>query len=92
VVYVVYNVGPSDAVDVGAVAVPYRSIQPGPEVILTEDQPNTQGRPVVATDVTGRPWIIYFSEPADGPANEVRVLRNAEVPVNVPDPAAESAP
>jgi hypothetical protein len=81
VVYVVYNVGNSGAVDVGAVAIPYRSIQPGPEVVLTEDQPNTQGRPVVAADVTGRPWIVYFSEPEGGPADEVRILRNAEVPV-----------
>jgi hypothetical protein len=81
VVYVVYNVGNAGTVDVGAVAIPYRSIQPGPEVVLTTDQENTQGRPIVATDVTGRPWIVYFSEPAGGAANEVRILRNAEIPV-----------
>ena len=80
VVYVVYNAGAGNSVDVGAVAIPYRSIQPGPEVILTTDQPNTQGRPIVATDITGRPWIIYFSEPGDGVANETRVLRNADIP------------
>jgi endonuclease YncB( thermonuclease family) len=82
-VYVVYNVGTGSTVDVGAVAIPYRSIQPGPEVILTEDQPDTQGRPIVATDITGRPWIVYFNEPPGGIANEVRVLRNANVPVEV---------
>jgi endonuclease YncB( thermonuclease family) len=81
VVYVVYNVGNAGAVDVGAVAIPYRSIQPGPEVVLTADQDNTQGRPTVATDVTGRPWIVFFSEPPDGTANDVRILRNADVPV-----------
>lgn len=85
VVYVVYNVGDGGAVDVGAVAIPYRSIQPGPEVVLTTEQENTQGRPIVATDVTGRPWIVYFSEPPAGTANEVRILRNAEVPAVVED-------
>lgn len=85
VVYVVYNVGNAGVVDVGAVAIPYRSIQPGPEVVLTADQENTQGRPIVATDVTGRPWIVYFSEPPGGAANEVRVLRNAEIPVVAQD-------
>jgi len=83
VVYVVYNVGTGTTVDVGAVAIPFRSIQPGPEVILTEDQPNTQGRPIVTTDLSGRPWIIYFNEPPGGVANEVRVLRNAEIPSTV---------
>ena len=83
VVYVVYNVGAGASVDVGAVAIPYRSIEPGPEVILTEDQEDTQGRPIVSTDITGRPWIVYFNEPPGGISNEVRVLRNAEIPATV---------
>lgn len=90
VVYITYNAGDGSTIDVGAVGISYRSIEPGPEVLLTVDQPNTQGRPIVATDLTGRPWIIYFSEPDGGVANEVRVLRNAEIPLS-PEPAADDA-
>jgi hypothetical protein len=79
-VYIVYNVGSVAVVDVGASAISYRSIQPGPERLMTQDDPNSQGLAVVTTDQTGSPWIIYFSQTGDSPANRVYVLRNAEIP------------
>jgi hypothetical protein len=79
-VYVVYNVGMGSVVDVGAVAIPFRSIQPGPERLLTQDDPNSQGLAVVTTDQTGSPWVIYFSQTAGQPANKTYVLRNADIP------------
>jgi endonuclease YncB( thermonuclease family) len=81
VVYITYNVGIGSVVDVGAVAIPFRSIQPGREILLTQDDPNTQGIAVVTTDVTGSPWVVYFSEiPGSDAPNKVYVLRNAEIP------------
>jgi hypothetical protein len=80
VVYITYNIGSGSVVDVGAVAIPFRSIQPGREILLTQDDPNSQGIPIVTTDVTGSPWVVYFSQPPDGAPNKVYVLRNAEIP------------
>ncbi len=80
-VYVSYNVGTSGVVDVGAVAIPFRSIAPGVEVILTRDDPNTQGQAVITTDVVGKPWLIYASESPGNPPDQIYVLRNAEIPV-----------
>jgi hypothetical protein len=80
VVYITYNVGVGDVVDVGGVAIPFRSIQPGPEKILTQDDPNTQGISAVTTDVTGAPWVIYFSESPGKSPDKVVVLRNATIP------------
>jgi hypothetical protein len=82
VVYITYNVGSGAVVDVGAAAIPFRSIEPGREILLTQDDPNTQGIPVVTTDMTGSPWVVYFSQPATGDAlpDKVYVLRNAEIP------------
>lgn len=79
-VFIVYNVGSVAVVDVGASAIPFRSIQPGPERLMTQDDPNSQGLAVVTTDQTGAPWIIYFSQTGDQPANRAYVLRNAEIP------------
>jgi len=79
-VYIVYNVGFSSVVDVGAVAVTFRSIQPGPERLLTQDDPNSQGRPVIAIDQTGAPWVFYFSTKPSQPVDKAYVLRNAEIP------------
>jgi endonuclease YncB( thermonuclease family) len=80
-VYVAYNVGMTSVVDVGAVAIPFRSIQPGPERLLTQDDPNSQGLAVVTTDQTGSPWVIYFSQvPGAASVDKVYVLRNAEIP------------
>ncbi|MEA2582259.1 MAG: hypothetical protein QOF33_344, partial [Thermomicrobiales bacterium] len=85
-VYIVYNVGFSSVVDVGAVAISFRSIQPGPERLLTQDDPNSQGLAVVTTDQTGSPWVVYFSQTPAQPANKVYVLRNAEIPAGQPAP------
>jgi endonuclease YncB( thermonuclease family) len=80
IVYIVYNVGGGDVVDVGAAAIPFRSIQPGPERLLTQDDPNSQGLAVVTTDQNGAPWVVYFSQTPGQPANKAYVLRNAEIP------------
>ena len=68
-------------IDVGATAVGYRSLEPGPEVIVTRDDPNSQGRSVIAMDITGRPWFIYFGEIPGFVSTQVGALRNAAVPV-----------
>ncbi|HEY8446785.1 MAG TPA: hypothetical protein VIL01_06720 [Thermomicrobiales bacterium] len=79
-VYASYNVGVGAVVDVGAVAIPFRSIAPGAEVVLTQDDPDTQGLAVITTDVTGKPWLIYASEVPGELPDKIHVLRNAEIP------------
>lgn len=78
--YIVYNIGTGDRVDVGAVAVAPNSISPGPEVILTSDQPGAHGRPVATTDITALPWVIFYSQPEGGTPNAVETMRNFIVP------------
>lgn len=78
--YVVYNLGDGDDVDVAAVAVPAKSITPGPEVILTSDEEGLHGRPSVTTDITGLPWVMYYTQPADGTPNAVEAIRNFIIP------------
>lgn len=90
-VYAAYNVGTGATVDVGAVAAPFRSIEPGPEVVLTRDIVSTQGIAGVTSDVTGRPWLIFYSEPPGGAANAVMVLRNAQIPATVAEAADMAA-
>ena len=80
-VYISYNVGNGDVVDVGATAIGYRSVQPGPETIVTQDDPNTQGISAVAVDLTGNPWFVYFGEIPGQEPTIVGVIRNANVPV-----------
>lgn len=91
-VFLAYNVGKTDTIDVGAVAIPFRSIEPGPEVVLTKDDPNIQGRAVVTTDITGKPWLIYLiAQPGAAAATQIGLLRNAEVPATETAPAATPA-
>jgi hypothetical protein len=80
-VYVSYNIGIGAVVDVGAVAIPFRSIAPGVEVSLTQDDPDTQGQAVITTDILGKPWLIYASETPNNPPDRIYVLRNADIPV-----------
>lgn len=80
-VYISYNVGDGNVVDVGASAIGYRSVEPGPETIVTQDDPNTQGISAVAVDLTGNPWFIYFGEIPGQDPTSVGVIRNANVPV-----------
>lgn len=80
-VYISYNVGNGDVVDVGATAIGYRSVEPGPETIVTQDDPNTQGISAVAVDLTGNPWFVYFGEIPGQEPTIVGVIRNANVPV-----------
>jgi hypothetical protein len=80
-VFVSYNVGNGNVVDVGATAIGYRSVEPGPETIVTQDDPNTQGISAVAVDLTGTPWFIYFGEIPGQDPTIVGVIRNANVPV-----------
>lgn len=89
--YIAYNVGIGSVVDVGAVAIPFRSIEPGPEVLLTQDDPDTQGLAAVAIDITDRPWLLYLSEVPGSPPDKVYVLRNAEIPTGrAPAPADDA--
>ena len=88
VVYVAYNAasgtfgdGSGILVDIGATAINYRSIEPGAEVILTRDDPNSQGRAALAIDLTGKPWFVFFGEIPGFAATQVGALRNANVPV-----------
>jgi hypothetical protein len=78
--YVVYNLGAGDDVDVAGVAIPAKSITPGPEVILTNDEEGLHGRPSINTDVTGLPWVMYYSQPVDGTPNAVEAIRNFIIP------------
>ena len=78
--YVVYNLGTGDDVDVAGVAIPAKSITPGPEVILTNDEEGLHGRPSVITDITGLPWVMYYSQPVDGTPNAVEAIRNFIIP------------
>lgn len=88
VVFVGYNAetgtfddGSGVLVDVGVSAIDFRSTLPGPEVIVTRDDPNSQGRPVLAVDVTGRPWFVFFGEIPGFVATQVGALRNATIPI-----------
>ncbi|MGH2551174.1 MAG: hypothetical protein ACRDHN_17450 [Thermomicrobiales bacterium] len=78
--YIVYNLGDGDDIEVAGVAVPVKSITPGPEVILTNDQEGAHGRPSVTTDITGLPWVIYYSQPVGGTPNAVDAIRNFIIP------------
>ncbi len=80
-VYISYNTGNGNVVDVGAAAIGYRSVEPGPETIVTQDDPNTQGISAVAVDLTGNPWFVYFGEIPGQDPTMVGVIRNANVPV-----------
>ncbi|MCA9859213.1 MAG: hypothetical protein KC438_05790 [Thermomicrobiales bacterium] len=80
-VYVSFNVGSGNLVDVGATAISYRSVEPGPQTIVTQDDPNTQGISAIAVDLTGQPWFIYFGEIPGQDPTIVGVIRNANVPV-----------
>ena len=68
-------------VDVGATAIDFRSMEPGNEVILTRDDPNSQARSVIAIDVTGKPWFVFFGEIPGFPPTQVGALRNANIPI-----------
>ncbi|CAN5581707.1 hypothetical protein BH23CHL4_BH23CHL4_20710 [soil metagenome] len=88
VVYVAYNAasgtfgdGSGILVDIGATAINYRAIEPGAEVILTRDDPNSQGRAALAIDLTGQPWFFFYGEIPGFAATQVGALRNANVPV-----------
>lgn len=81
IVYISYNVGNGDVVDVGATAIGFRSVEPGRETIVTRDDPNTQGISAVSVDLTGTPWFIFFSEIPGQEPTSVGVIRNANVPV-----------
>jgi hypothetical protein len=83
-VYVTYEAVVDTHIRVAAVAIPYRSVVPGPEAILTSTEPASQGRSGLATDPTSRPWIVYIAESADGKTNQVEALRNAVVPLTAP--------
>lgn len=78
--YVVYNLGTGDDVDVAGVAIPAKSITPGPEVILTSDEEGLHGRPSVTTDITGLPWVMYYTQPVEGTPNAVEAIRNFIIP------------
>jgi hypothetical protein len=88
-VYVTYEAIVDTHVRVAAVAIPYRSVVPGPETILTGSEPASQGRAGLATDPTSKPWIVYIAESSDGKTNQVEALRNASVPAVAP--AAEKS-
>jgi hypothetical protein len=66
---------------VGATAIGFRSVEPGAETIVTQDDPNTQGISAVSVDLTGNPWFIYFGEIPGQDPTTVGVIRNANVPV-----------
>lgn len=80
-VYISYNVGSGNVVDVGATAIGYRSVEPGQETIVTQDDPNTQGISAVAVDLTGNPWFVYYGEIPGQDPTIVGVIRNANIPV-----------
>jgi hypothetical protein len=111
IVYIAYNAatgtfgdGTGILVDIAATAIDYRSLEPGAEVILTRDDPNSQGRAAMAIDLTGKPWIVYFGEIPGFASTQVGALRNANVPVapitgvvaaeteETPEPAEEATP
>ena len=82
-VYIAYEATIGKAVKLTSVAIPYRSVVPGPETVLTTSEANSQGRPGIATDLTSKPWIVYISESSDGKTNHIEALRNASVPATV---------
>jgi hypothetical protein len=79
-VYIAYHVSIGSTVKIGATAVAYRSVEPGPEVILTQDDPNNQGFPDMTTDVTGKPWLVFLGEVPGLEPTQVTTIRNARVP------------
>jgi hypothetical protein len=79
-VYVAYNAGIGESVNVAAVAVAPGSDTPGPEVIVTPGEDGAQGLPVIAVDDADSVWVLYLAERATADVNQVRVARGVEVP------------
>jgi hypothetical protein len=86
-VYVVYNIGSTSVVQVGAVALAPGQDRASAETVVSQAEDGAQGRAVLDIDNSGRLWVIYLREPTGGVANEVRTLRGAIVPS---EPAAEA--
>ena len=79
--YVVYSLGSGENVDIGGVALPARSVTPGPEVILTGGRTGLQGIPGITTDVTTLPWVIYLVQNEGSTrADSVEAIRNFLIP------------
>jgi len=84
--YVIYNLGSSSTVHVGAIALAPGQNRASSEVTVTAGEEGAQGISALAVDRNNAVWIVYMHEPTGGLANEVRVLRGAVIPSA---PAAE---
>lgn len=80
--YVVYNVGSGASVMVGAIALAPNSTKPGPEVLLTQGELGEEGFATVTIGPDNKPWVAYMHGPTDGPPDEIRCLRGANIPVS----------
>jgi hypothetical protein len=78
--YVVFNAGVDPDINVAAVGVLRGEITPGPQIVLTNEIDGAQGRAAVTTDATGLPWVIYYSQPEEGPPDAVEAIRNFFIP------------
>jgi quercetin dioxygenase-like cupin family protein len=76
---VVYNAGAGTVVEVGALTLPPDSTESTTPVILTNDESGATGRPFVAIDGDGDPWVAYFHEPSGQPADAVWCQRNVRL-------------
>ena len=79
-VYVAYNAGSGESVNVAAVAVAPGADVPGPEAIVTPGEDGAQGVPVIAVDGTDSVWVLYLAERATGDVNQIRVARGVDIP------------
>jgi hypothetical protein len=77
---VVFNAGVDPDINVAAVGVLRGEITPGPQIVLTNEIDGAQGRAAVTTDATGLPWVIYYSQPEEGPPDAVEAIRNFFIP------------
>lgn len=83
--YISFNAGTGVDTDIAVSAVPYKSVVVGPEIVITRDDPNTQGYSGIANDVTGKPIIVFFSERPNETPKQVVVLQNPTVPAVAED-------
>lgn len=89
---VVYNIGSGQVVQVGAVALVPGAPRGTVETALTAGDDGAQGRGMVDVDANGRIWVIYMHEPTGGVANQIRVLRGAQISAELGPEPTEATP
>lgn len=77
--FIVYTHGRGDPLEVGGQVLKPGATDPSGEVLLTQGEDGLQGRPAIDVGPDGKAWVIYMHQNPGSPANEMRVLRGANL-------------